>query len=158
MLEQNRFHNLSFIGFPNYSVDINGFCVKEPSRRQATTNSRGKYVLFVYRNGETVVKSYAPRDLVVAAWSELDEKWWKESPFAEDIRNFKINFRDLPTNEKVKLSYTDSQGNGFWLTKYGTLWRGKDLTEASYPTNNTGYVNLKIGTKENVKLHRLVAH
>ena len=157
-VDPNKRNDLSFLGFSGYSIDVYGNCIHDRYCSPPEINKNGRIVLWRDTANGRVVKTYRLEDLVVASWSGLDKMWWSHSPFADRIEAFKVGFRDLPAKDKVKLPYTSRDGNGYWLTREGRIWREADMREMAYPVNSSGYVNLRLGEAENVRLHRLTAH
>lgn len=153
-----HYQTLESIGFSKYCADIFGNCYTGSDHELVPRNSHGKFILWRIVDGVEVRRLIGNREAAVAAWSSLDKIWWSSSPFAQDIEIYKKGFVDLPAKDKIRLPFINRDGTGYWVTREGRVWRETDMREMSYPVGSSGYVNLRLGNADNVRLHRLVAH
>lgn len=147
---------ISNLGYSNYRVSLDGNVVEYPSGIKPYYDSVANNWRLLDRLTRTR-SCLHPEVLVGASWCREPVELWKNSKYAEFIRNFR-DFDRIPRECKTKLAYLDRGGRNYWLTKYGDIFcvsRGLFLQGQVSP--NTGYKHICLNGVQNISIHRLVA-
>ena len=96
--------------------------------------------------------------LVGCAWCNVYEKLWENSTYADTIRRCK-EFFSIPDLDKDRTKYQTKNGFSYYVTRFGEVWNTETMTKVNGRVNGiTGYRHVKLGSVDNVSVHRLVAH
>lgn len=150
-----NFRPLSNLGLPNYLSDIYGNVICYPSGKPATYHILKQRYILITLVGETRVVS---KELATkTAWWSEPEEYWRNSPYADAIRESR-NFNRISIMDKKLLPQKDRWGRNYVITRYGEIWCATTSTRCTGTISpNTGYKHIGLGRDTNLAVHRLVA-
>lgn len=149
---------LSRLGSFNYWINLKGEAITFPQGRVLIKARGDRYT--VNLPPRYTPESRTVASLVAIAWCGEKEEVWKDSPYAEQIRETREFFKLRP-DDKVKLQCSNIYGAQYWISRYGDVWEDRTYTRFHRTVpNSAGYINITLRTTSgprNLKIHRLVA-
>lgn len=158
------FRWLSGIGFPKYSINLEGICINTvdrtfPRSHMAIHPSGKQYQIYELPDKLRKTHSFKTEVLVAEAFRTTPKEIWKDSPFALVIEATQ-NVARLSKDDKVILPYKRADQRNYILTKQGEVWIDNPYERIPTISNSEGYFVKRFSTsngKVTLAIHRLVA-
>ena len=157
------FASLANIGYDLFEVNLEGEVYKcatsrKSMRYKAERVGRNRWKVRKYDRSGNLIEQVMRQDILIGcAWCSIDEKIWENSTYANTISRCK-EFFSIPNEDKRETDYKTKNGFYYYVTKYGEVWNTEKMTKVKGGVNGWGYRHVILGSANNVKFHRLVAH
>lgn len=154
--------SLRNIGYGLFEVNLEGevykYGIPSTSKHCKAERVGNGWKIRRYDNSGNIIERVMRSDVLVGcAWYNVDESLWENSIYVDTIRRCK-EFFSISNWDKAKTIYQTNNGFYYYVTRYGDVWNTETMTKLSGRINNTGYKHADLGTVNNVKIHRLIAH
>lgn len=151
------YSSLRNIDYGMFEVNLEGTVYLYGLNAKAERVGNGWKVRRYDRSGNMVERVMRSDVLVGCAWYNVDESLWKDSVYADTIRRCK-EFFSIAKRDRVRTIYQTNNGFYYYVTRYGDVWNTETMTKLCLSVNSAGYLHTHLGSANNVKIHRLVAH
>lgn len=155
------FAPLDNIGFCLLEVNLEGdvYTYSIPGTPEHCEVERvdNKWKIKAYDDSLNCIEYVISRDVLVGwAWYNIKESLWENSTYADTIRRYK-EFFSISYPDKDRTDYKTSKGFHYYVTRFGEVWSTESMTKLKGGVKH-GYRHVRLGSANNVKVHRLVAH
>ena len=157
------FAPLDNIGYTTFEVSLEGevYTYAIPSTSECCKAERvggSKWKIRKYDFSGNPIECVIRTDVLVGfAWYNINEKLWQNSIYADTIRRCK-EFFTISNLDKAKTKYKTKNGFSYYITRQGDVWSTESMIKLRGRVKSNGYRYVKLGSVDNVAIHRLVAH
>ena len=151
------FAPLDNIGYFTFEVSLEGeaYTFGIPNKAERVGN---KWKIIKYDFSGNPIECVIRTDVLVGyAWYNIKESLWENSRYADTIRRCK-EFFSISNLDKDKTDYQTSNGFSYYVTRFGEVWSTEKMIKVKGGIVGNGYRCVDLGSVNNVKVHRLVAH
>ena len=157
------FAPLDNIGYTTFEVSLEGevYTYAIPSTSECCKAERvgsNRWKIRKYDFSGNPIECVIRTDVLVGfAWYNIKESLWENSIYADTIRRCK-EFFTIDKRDITKTIYKTNNGFSYYVTRYGDVWNTETMYKLGIRVKRDGYNSVDLGSKNDVRVHRLVAH